>query len=80
VRLSAFAAAFLLPLAVAALPLLTIFVGDSASSATEDLALSDVPVEAAPVAVSQDAPMAYGAADTHSSLDCAGESIVAIEG
>jgi hypothetical protein len=78
VHLSAFAAAFLLPFAVAALPLLSIFV-DFGSSPEQEAALviQDVP---APVVEDEAAPMAYGSHDAASSLDCGEASIVAIEG
>lgn len=77
-HLSAFAAAFLLPFAVAALPLLSIFVDLGSSPEAEDaLVIQDVPV---PVVEDESVPMAYGAHDTGSSLDCGETSIVAIEG
>jgi hypothetical protein len=82
VRLSAFLAAFVLPFAVAALPLLSVVLAGNASSDTDDtLALSVVPVESiSPDPNALSAPLAYGSSDAYSSLDCAGESIVAIEG
>ncbi|MGH2610593.1 MAG: hypothetical protein ACRDHF_16045 [Tepidiformaceae bacterium] len=80
-RFSAFVAAFLLPFAVAALPLLSIFVDFGPASGSEDaLVLTDVPVESAVDETAQSSPLAYGTHDAGSSLDCAGESIVAIEG
>jgi hypothetical protein len=80
VRLSAFAAAFLLPFAVAALPLLSIFVNFGSTAESEgELVIQDVPI--APVVEEQaSAPLAYGTHDAGSSLDCAEASIVAIEG
>ena len=80
VRLSAFAAAFLLPFAVAALPLLSIFVNfGSTAEGGEDLVIQDVPLAPA-VEEEASAPLAYGTHDADSSLDCDEASIVAIEG
>ena len=84
-HLSAFAAAFLLPFAVAALPLLSIFVDfGSPAEQEESLVIQDV---SAPVVEDEASdPLAYGTHDAGSahaaasSLDCAEESIVAIEG
>jgi hypothetical protein len=75
-------AAFLLPFAVAALPLLSIFVNFGPSSeADEPLVITDVPVETPIEEAASDSPLAYGGAhDAGASPDCAGESIVAIEG
>ncbi|MEX0783713.1 MAG: hypothetical protein WD557_13795 [Dehalococcoidia bacterium] len=77
-HLSAFVAAFLLPFAVAALPLLSIFVDFGSSEGNEDsLVIQDVPV--APVLETESDPLAYGVHDAGSSADCAETSIVAIE-
>jgi hypothetical protein len=71
----------MLPFAVAALPLLSIFVNFGPSSdADEPLVITDVPVESPKEGPAADSPLAYGAHDAGSSPDCAGESIVAIEG
>jgi len=81
VRPSVFVAAFLLPFAVAALPLLSIFINFGPSSeADEPLVITDVPVDTPKDEGVGDSPLAYGAHDAGTSPDCAGESIVAIEG
>jgi hypothetical protein len=81
VRPSVFVAAFLLPFVVAALPLLSIFMDfGSASGEDEALVITDVPAQAPLEEAAADSPLAYGTHDASSSLDCAGESIVAIEG
>lgn len=79
-RLAAFATAFLLPFAVAALPLLSIAFSDSGTSAgTEQLAVTDVPAGTLIEEQTQPA-MAYGTSNPASSTVCDGTSIVAIEG
>ena len=79
VRLAAFAAAFLLPFAVAALPLLSIaFTDPGGSHAAEELAVTDVPAQS--IAEDGSQPMAYGNSDATSSIGCGETSIVAIEG
>jgi hypothetical protein len=80
VHLSVFVAAFLLPFAVAALPLLSIFVDFGPSGQPEEnLVIQDVPLEPSIEDEVSD-PLAYGSHDASSSLDCPEASIVAIEG
>lgn len=76
-RLAAFLAAFVVPFAVAALPLLSLaFEPVSPTSDEGRLALSDVPVQE--TAQPESAPLAMDTSD--SSPGCGGSSIVAIEG
>ena len=81
VRVGAFVAAFVVPFAVAALPLLTLLVNPFASSSDDGrLALRDVPLTAPIEPATESAPMAYGSASTSASPGCDSASIVAIEG
>jgi hypothetical protein len=80
VRLAAFAAAFVLPFAVAALPLVSIAFSDGGSNAgPEQLAVTDVPAET--LMDQQDQPnMAYGTSHTTASTGCDEALTAAIEG
>lgn len=80
-RVGAFIAAFVVPFAVAALPLLTLLVNPFASSPDDGrLAVRDVPITSPILESAESAPMAYGSSHASASLDCDGTSIVAIEG
>jgi hypothetical protein len=80
VRIAAFAAAFVLPFAVAALPLLSIAFSDGGSAASpERLAVTDVP--ASGFMEEQNQPtMAYGTSHATSSTGCDEALTTAIEG
>lgn len=76
-RLAAFLAAFVVPFAVAALPLLSLAFEVSSSNPAEGrLALSDVPIQ--PAVEPESAPLAMET--SHSSPGCDEASRVAIEG
>lgn len=80
-RVGAFVAAFVVPFAVAALPLLSLLVNPIASSPDDGrLALSDVPLTSPVAEPTENSPLAYGSSNTATPLDCGGASIVAIEG
>lgn len=81
-RVGAFVAAFVVPFAVAALPLLTLIVNPFSTSGSDDgrLALSDVPITSPVHDSTESAPMAYGTSHTSTSPECDGTSTVAIEG
>ncbi len=80
-RLGVFFAAFVVPFAVAALPLLALVVNPFQSTPDDGrLALRDVPISVPAVEIAANEPLAYGASNSSSSLDCGDAPGVAVEG
>ncbi len=80
-RVGVFFAAFVVPFAVAALPLLTLMVNPFQSSPDDGrLALTDVPISVPSAVTAENEPLAYGTSNSSSSLDCGDAPDVAIEG